>query len=108
VKVTAHSHPGRGLDGSDTVADVTIKNTSTKKAVAFFLRADLRRGSDAGVSDHGDNEVLPVFWSDDDVTLWPGESQTLHASYRKADLRGSAPVVTVHGWNVATVHVSAK
>jgi hypothetical protein len=108
VTVTAHSHPGRGLDSSDTVTDVTIKNTSSKKAVAFFLRADLRRGSAAGVPDQGDNEILPIFWSDDDVTLWPGESETLHASYRKAVLRGSSPVVTVYGWNTATVHVSAK
>ena len=108
VKVTAHTHSGRGLDGANAVTDVTIKNTSTKRAVAFFLRADLRRGSAAGVPDAGDNEVLPVFWSDDDITLWPGESETLHASYRKAELRGRSPVVTIGGWNVATVRVDAK
>jgi exo-1,4-beta-D-glucosaminidase len=103
VSVTAHSHPGHGLDSSDIVTDVTIKNTSSKKAVAFFLRADVRRGSAAGVPDSGENEVLPIFWSDNDITLWPGESETVHASYRKADLHGRSPVVTLHGWNVATV-----
>jgi exo-1,4-beta-D-glucosaminidase len=106
VKVTASTHPGHGLDGANTVTDVTIKNTSAKKTVAFFLRADLRRGSSAGVPASGDNEVLPVFWSDNDTALWPGESETLHVSYRKADLHGRSPVVTVQGWNVATVHVS--
>jgi exo-1,4-beta-D-glucosaminidase len=108
VKVTAHTLAGHGLDGSDTVTDVTIKNISSKRTVAFFLRADLRRGSAAGVPASSDNEVLPVFWSDDDITLWPGESETVHAFYRKADLHGRSPVVTVFGWNVATVHVSAK
>ncbi|HEY3943820.1 MAG TPA: hypothetical protein VGL78_01215 [Solirubrobacteraceae bacterium] len=108
VKVTAHTHSGSGLDSSDLVTDVTIKNTSSKRTVAFFVRADLRRGSATGVADSGDNEVLPIFWSDDDITLWPGESETLDASYRKADLHGRSPVVTVGGWNVATVQVSAK
>ncbi|MBV8943748.1 MAG: hypothetical protein JO240_18650, partial [Solirubrobacterales bacterium] len=58
--------------------------------------------------DHGDNEILPVFWSDNDITLWPGESETLQVSYRKADLHGRSPVVTVGAWNVAGIHVSGK
>jgi exo-1,4-beta-D-glucosaminidase len=51
--------------------------------------------------------VVPVLWSDNDITLWPGESETLRASYRTADLRGSSPVVSVSGWNVAGANVSA-
>jgi exo-1,4-beta-D-glucosaminidase len=108
VSVTAQSHPQPGPNGADTVTTVTIKNTSTSKTVAFFLRADLRRGSPAGVPDQGNNQVLPVFWSDDDITLWPGESETLQVSYRKASLAGRSPVVTVFGWNVASVHVGAS
>ncbi len=103
IKVTAHTRSGRGPDGADRVTDVTIKNASHRKTVAFFLRADIYGGS-AGPN----NEVLPVFWSDDDITLWPGESDTLEASYKKADLHGRSPVVTVFGWNVGTVKVSAK
>jgi exo-1,4-beta-D-glucosaminidase len=99
VSVTAQTHQQPGPDGADTVTDVTIENTST--TVAFFIRADVRRGTAAGVLAAGDNEVLPTFWSDNDITLWPGESETLHASYRSAGLRGSVPVVTVSGWNVS-------
>jgi len=99
VRVTAHSHPQAGPNHADTVTDVTIKNTSSGKAVAFFLRADLRGGS---------AQVLPVFWSDNDTTLWPGESETLQVSYRKADLHGRSPVVTVSGWNVRSVHAGAS
>jgi exo-1,4-beta-D-glucosaminidase len=82
------------------VTDVTITNTSPNKTVAFFIRADVRRGNAAGVPSSGDNEVRPTLWTDNDITLWPGESETLHASYRSADLRGSSPVVSVFGWNV--------
>jgi exo-1,4-beta-D-glucosaminidase len=53
----------------------------------------------------GDNEVLPIAWSDNDVTLWPGESPTLIATYRTRDLRGRAPVVSVYGWNARTITV---
>jgi exo-1,4-beta-D-glucosaminidase len=55
----------------------------------------------------GDNQVVPIMWSDDDVTLWPGESETLRATYRQADLAGAAPVVSVSGWNVPTIDVPA-
>ena len=86
---------------------MTITNTSTKRTVAFFLRADVRRGSAAGVPLKGDNEVLPIAWTDNDITLWPGESETLRATYRGAQLKGAAPVVTVAGWNVPTMDVLA-
>ena len=78
---------------------VRITNTSNKPTVAFFLRADVRRGNRSGTPAAGDNEVLPISWSDNDVTLWPGESETLRATYRRADLHGSTPVVSVSAWN---------
>src|SRR5207248_7870727 len=42
VQVTAHTHAQPGPNGADTTTDVTITNTSSTKAVAFFLRADVR------------------------------------------------------------------
>jgi exo-1,4-beta-D-glucosaminidase len=105
LSVTAHTHRASGLGGTNTVTDVTIKNTSSARTVAFFLRANLRRGNASGVPASGDNEVRPVFWSDNDITLWPGESETLHVYYRSADLHGRSPVITVSGWNVAGAHV---
>jgi exo-1,4-beta-D-glucosaminidase len=107
VQVSARTHRTWETDGGDTETDVTITNTSTQPTVAFFLRADVRRGSRAGVPASGDNQVVPIMWSDNDVTLWPGESETLHASYRGADLGGAAPVVSVSGWNVAAQDVPA-
>jgi exo-1,4-beta-D-glucosaminidase len=107
VKVAARTHAGHGPDGSNTVTDVTITNHSSTSTVSFFLRADVRRGTAAGVPRHGANQVVPVFWNDNDITLWPGESETLHAAYRRSALRGASPVVSVSGFNVAAVDVPA-
>ncbi|MGH3405738.1 MAG: hypothetical protein ACRDRJ_25080 [Streptosporangiaceae bacterium] len=96
VQVAAATSPG---PGGKLVTSVTLTNPSSNQAVAFFLRADVRRGTAAGAALPGDNEVLPVSWSDNDVTLWPGQSQTLTATYAASGLSGAAPVVSVYGWN---------
>jgi exo-1,4-beta-D-glucosaminidase len=89
---------------------VTITNTSATTAPAFFIRADVRRASAAGGVGGGrfsDNEVLPALWSDNDTTLWPGESETLQVRYAAAALQGASPVITVSGQNVAAQHIAA-
>ncbi|HEY1517607.1 MAG TPA: hypothetical protein VGF91_14395 [Solirubrobacteraceae bacterium] len=109
VRVTADTQPSSGgAGGGDTETDVTITNVSKKPTVAFFLRADVRRGSPRGTPAPGDNEVLPIMWSDNDVTLWPGESETLRATYRRSALAGASAVVSVSGWNVGTLDVPAR
>ncbi|HEX3867492.1 MAG TPA: glycoside hydrolase family 2 protein, partial [Gemmatimonadaceae bacterium] len=70
-------------------ARVTLTNTG--KMVAFFVRLQV-------VGANGD-EALPVFWSDNYVSLLPGETRTFLAQYRATDLHG-APSVVVSGWNV--------
>jgi exo-1,4-beta-D-glucosaminidase len=50
--------------------------------------------------------VLPVQWSDNAISLWPGESKTPTSTYRTSDLHGSAVKVRVSGWNVQTRTVS--
>jgi len=104
VKVTAKTSGGSGPNGADTVTTVTVTNTAST-AVSFFLRADIRRGSGSTPAS-GDNQVTSALWNDNDITLWPGESQTLTASYDSADLRGASPVVSLSGWNVGTVNVA--
>ena len=89
------------------VTEVTVVNVGDRPVPAFLTRADVRRASRSGVPLGGDDQVLPVLWSDNDVTLWPGESQTLTAVYRHEDLRGAAPAVTISGWNVASQAVAA-
>jgi exo-1,4-beta-D-glucosaminidase len=105
VTATASAHGQPGPNGADTAATVTVTNTSKTPTVGFFLRTDLRRGTASGAEQPGDNQVGSAMWSDDDITLWPGESQTLTVTYRSADLHGATPVVSLSGWNADRIDV---
>jgi exo-1,4-beta-D-glucosaminidase len=72
-------------------AHVTLTNTGT--SVAFFIRLRI----DAGA---GGDEVLPVEWSDNYMSLLPGESRAFTARYDTRRLAGRAPALRVSGWNV--------
>jgi exo-1,4-beta-D-glucosaminidase len=88
--------------GGQDITDVTITNTGNRTTPLFFGRADVRRAGADGSPDSGDNQVSPILWTDNDITLWPGESQTITARYSHDQLRGARPVVTVAGWNLGT------
>ena len=107
LRVSASTQAQAGPAGSDRLTTVTITNASTQPTVAFFLRADVHRGNLEGAPAGGDDEVLPTFWSANDTTLWPGESETLSAAYSAAALDGQQPVVSVSGWNVPTIDIAA-
>ena len=106
VSATASTQNQPGPNGADRVSTVTVTNTSSS-AVAFFLRTDLRRGTAGGGEQSGDNQVTSGLWSDNDITLFPGESQTLTVTYRAADLKGAPPVVSLSGWNVGKMDLVA-
>jgi exo-1,4-beta-D-glucosaminidase len=55
----------------------------------------------------GGNELESSIWAGNDITLWPGESQTLTVTYGAADLRGATPVISVSGWNVPRLDIAA-
>ncbi|WP_405810025.1 exo-beta-D-glucosaminidase [Streptomyces sp. NBC_00210] len=88
-----------GGDGTSTTT-VTVRNTGTGKTPA--LLTDVHLVNADGVP------VLPVQWSDNQVSLWPGESATLTATYRTADLHGFAPRLRISGWNTPTTTVPAS
>src|SRR5215472_8875774 len=106
VTATATTVSQAGPDGADRATTVTITNTSTS-TVAFLLRADVRRGTAAGQELAGDNELQSSIWQDNDITLFPGESQTLTVTWNSADLQGATAVVSVSGWNVPKTDVLA-
>jgi exo-1,4-beta-D-glucosaminidase len=76
--------------GADHTVTVTLTMLSSARAVALFQHLSIRQSA-------GGDPVLPILWSDNDVTLWPGESVTLVARY--AGQGAAAPVVEVDGWN---------
>lgn len=96
VAATATTATGPGATSTTTV---TVRNTGSGRTPALLVDAHLVTGSGT--------PVLPVRWSDNQVSLWPGESVTLTATYRTVDLGGSAPSVRVSGWNTGTRTVPA-
>jgi exo-1,4-beta-D-glucosaminidase len=80
----------RSSAGTSTTT-VTLRNTGSGTTPALL--------TDVHLVDARGEPVLPVRWSDNEVSLWPGESATLTATFRTADLHGSAPGVRVSGWN---------
>lgn len=72
--------------GEEGAYTITLENEST--VPAFFIRLNL-------VDTHG-NDVNPVTWSDNYLTLWPGE--TLKVTVKGWDEAGSA--VLLDGANV--------
>jgi exo-1,4-beta-D-glucosaminidase len=77
--------------GDDSVTTVTLTNPG--KSLAFFVRLKLTRGKDG-------DEVLPVRWQDNYVSLLPGEKRSITATYATRDLGGATPVITLQGSNV--------
>jgi exo-1,4-beta-D-glucosaminidase len=87
LKVTSHTE----RKGEDAVTRVVIENSS--KNLAFFVRLKVNKGF------HGE-EILPVLWDDNYISLLPGEKREISATYRTSELATAQPSVEVSGWNV--------
>jgi exo-1,4-beta-D-glucosaminidase len=93
---TAKLHASVRHEGAEDIASVTLTVPPSSNAVALFQHVSIKRSA-------GGELMLPILWSDNDVTLWPGESITLTAHF--ATLGAETPVVDVSGWNVPTQSV---
>ena len=94
VKVSATSVP----KGTDEITRVTLENSG--KSLAFSVRLKVNQGA-------GGDEILPVLWQDNYVSLLPGEKREIAATYAAKSLEGAEPSVQVDGWNVAPQSAAA-
>jgi len=85
-------------EGDNRVVTVTLHNPSSHVAVMAHLQ--LRR--------HSGERVLPVFYSDNYVSLVPNESRTITITAAQKDFNGEDALVAVDGWNVTVAPASAK
>ena len=92
IKLEVSSHTERKDKDEDAVTHVTLSNSS--KSLAFFVRLKANRSADG-------QEILPVLWQDNYISLLPGERREVSATYRASDLGNTTPTVEVSGWNVA-------
>ncbi len=87
LKVTERSE----RKGEDEMTHVTLENPM--KDLAFFVRLKVDKGK-------GGEEILPVLWQDNYISLLPGEKREITATYRATELGTTSPYVEVKGWNV--------
>lgn len=77
-------------DGKCQLA-VTLRNPGSSVALLAHLQL---RGQKSSA------RVLPVYYSDNYLSLVPGESRTVTIEAALADLKGETPLVALDGWNV--------
>ncbi len=77
--------------GEDEITHVTIENPS--KSLAFFVRLKVDKGVQG-------EEILPVVWQDNYISLLPREKREVSATYRATALGAAKAAVEVSGWNV--------
>jgi len=77
---------------TDTIGTNSVSTTLTNPSstLAFLIRLRVT---------HSGNEVLPVFWSDNYISLLPGESRTETATFNAGTLP-SGSIVQVDGFNI--------
>ena len=68
--------------------------TNTGTSIAFLVRLRLPKGRDG-------QEILPVFWDDNYVSLMPGEKREIVVHLRKGDMAGAKAVLAVDGYNLS-------
>ncbi len=77
--------------GEDAITHVTIENPS--KSLAFFVRLKVDKGPKG-------EEIMPVVWQDNYISLLPGEKREITATYHSGELGAAKASVEVSGWNV--------
>ncbi|EFV11936.2 hypothetical protein HMPREF9336_03270 [Segniliparus rugosus ATCC BAA-974] len=79
--------------GEPSQGKVSVRLVNTSDSVAFFLRADAPKAAFA-------------MWDQNDITLLPGESQTITATYESPPGANEKQQITVSGVNMAPVTVN--
>jgi exo-1,4-beta-D-glucosaminidase len=90
-KVTLKVSSRSERKGDEGLTRVTLENPG--KSLAFFIRLKVNKG-------RGGEEILPVIWQDNYVSLMPGEKREITATYPLRELGSAQPEVEVSGWNV--------
>jgi exo-1,4-beta-D-glucosaminidase len=80
--------------GTDGTVSLKVKNPTD--AIAFFVSFDI-------VDSVTGNPVLPVYWNDNCVTLYPGEERTYTASYPANKSGNGKPSLKINAWNIDQV-----
>jgi len=76
---------------------VSLKLKNPSDAIAFFIFMDV-------VDPETEEPVLPVYWSDNYISLLPGEEREYEAKFFLSDMKTErTPVLKIKAWNVDQV-----
>src|ERR1019366_3497092 len=78
-------------DEDKTLLTVTLHNNTNNVALLSHLQLHQKKSG---------RRVLPVFYSDNYISLVPGESSTVTIEAATKDLQGDLPLVELDGYNV--------
>jgi len=85
-----------GRRGGEEIAQVNLMNPS--RSLAFFVHLQIKRGATG-------DDILPVLWEDNYVSLLPGERRRVTVKYPARNLGNARPFLVVTAWNSAPVKV---
>lgn len=89
AEVSVHSSITQ--EGGDRVVHAEVENPSSSLAFMVHVRIANANGDD----------VVPIFWDDNYVSLLPGEKRELTAHFDPAQAADKNFLLTIDGWNVA-------
>lgn len=89
--VTLETTAGSRVEGENTILTVTLRNAAETMALMTHLQLHRKQSG---------KRVLPVFYSDNYISLVPGESRTLTVEFATKDLGTDTPLIEIDGFNV--------
>ena len=89
--VTLDAEASARVEGDNTVLTVTLHNNTSHVALLSHLQLHQQKSG---------RRVLPVFYSDNYISLVAGESATVSVEAATKDLQGESPLIEVDGYNV--------
>lgn len=95
--VTLDASATQRVEGDNTIVTVTLHNNTGN--VAMLTHLQLHR-------DKSDRRILPVFYSENYISLVPDEVSTVTIECATKDLQGETPLIEVDGYNVAVKPVN--
>jgi hypothetical protein len=88
-----------GADGDETVIVATLRNATA--SIAFMPRLCVVRAVSG-------DRVLPTFYSDNYLSLLPGERCTITMRFKTSDLKGENPKLNLDGYNITVKQIQLK
>jgi beta-mannosidase len=90
-RVVLDAEANSRTEGGKTLLSVTLHNNTGNVALLSHLQLHQKKSG---------RRVLPVFYSDNYISLVPGESSTVSIEAATKDLQGDQPLIELDGFNV--------